>query len=124
DVHSSAQNAIHIEELELFARIGVTDRERATPQRVTVSITIWPEKQFDVLGYDIARTIDYSALCAVTREFVTARSDKLIETLAAALAEHLLKVYPIRQIGIELRKFALPDAQYAAVTLIRSAAVG
>ena len=39
-MHSAERDAIHIEQLELFARIGVTDDERERPQRLTVSITV------------------------------------------------------------------------------------
>ena len=123
-MHSSERDAIHIEQLELFARIGVTDTERANPQRLTVSITIWPREQFDFLSDDLTRTIDYSAVCIAVREFAATRSDKLIETLAAALAEHLLQLFPIQQVRLDLRKFVLADAKYAAARLTRIAAVG
>lgn len=123
-MHSAERDAIHIDELELFARIGVTDGERASPQRLTVSITIWPNEQFGHLGDDVARAVDYSVVSAAARDFVAARSDKLIETLADALAGHLLGMFRIQQVQIELRKFALPDAQYAAAIVTRSASVG
>ena len=123
-MHSSERDSIHIEQLELFARVGVTDTERASPQRLTVSMTIWPREQFDFLSDDLTRTIDYSAVCMAVREFAAARSDKLIETLAAALAEHLIQLFPIQQVRLELRKFVLADAKYAAARLTRIAAVG
>jgi dihydroneopterin aldolase len=123
-VHSSERDAIHIDQLELFARIGVTDAERANPQRLTASITIWPKEQFDFLNDDLTRTIDYSAACVAIREFAAARSDKLIETLAAALAEHLLRRFPIQQVRLDLRKFVLADANYAAAIITRSTSIG
>jgi dihydroneopterin aldolase len=123
-VRSANGDAIHIEQLELLARIGVTDEERARPQQLTVSITIWPKEQFDFLNDDLTRTIDYSAVCMAIREFAATRSDKLIETLAAALAEHLLRRFPIQQVRLELRKFVLTDAKYAAAVVTRSASVG
>ena len=123
-MHSGERDAIHIDQLELFARIGVTDTERANPQRLTVSITIWPKEQFDFLNDDLTRTIDYSAACVAIREFAAARSDKLIETLAAALAEHLLRRFPIQQVRLDLRKFVLADANYAAAIITRSTSIG
>jgi len=59
----------------------VTADERERPQRLTVSITVWPEEQFDHLGDDVARAVDYSVVSAAARDFVAVRSDKLIETL-------------------------------------------
>ena len=123
-MHSGERDAIHIDQLELFARIGVTDTERANPQRLTVSITIWPKEQFDFLNDDLTRTIDYSTVSMAIREFATTRSDKLIETLAVALAEQLLRRFPIQQVRLDLRKFVLPDANYAAAIVTRSTSIG
>jgi dihydroneopterin aldolase len=113
---------IHIEQLEVFGRVGVTENERAAPQRLTLSIRVWPKERFEDLRDDISRAVNYSAICAAAREFVSERSDKLIETLAADMASRLLKIFPIRAVRIELRKFVLPDAQYVSVTVTRAAA--
>ena len=60
-------------------------------------------------------------VCAVeTKKFVLGCSDKLIETLADRMASHLLQLFPIEKVEIELRKFVLPDADYVSVTVTRS----
>jgi dihydroneopterin aldolase len=123
-VEARENDFIHIEQLEVFARIGVTENERANPQRLTLSITVWPNERFEDVQDDITRTVNYSAISVATREFVGDRSDKLIETLAADFASHLLKTFPVTKVRIELRKFVLPEAQYAAVTVTRTAAAG
>jgi dihydroneopterin aldolase len=112
---------IHIEQLEVFARIGVTDNERAAPQRLLLSITFSPRKDFDAANDDIANTVDYAALCAAAREFVEMRGGRLIETLARNLAEEMLVRFPLRRITIELRKFVIPNTKYVSVTLTRDA---
>jgi dihydroneopterin aldolase len=112
-------DAIHVEQLEVFARIGVPDDERARPQRLTVSMTFWPSEQGGALGDDLSRTVDYAALCAETKKFVDTRSDRLIETLADALANHLLEKFGIRRITLELRKFILPQVEFVSVTVTR-----
>jgi dihydroneopterin aldolase len=113
---------IRIEQLEVYARVGVTDDERSRPQRITFSLTVWPKVGFASLEDDITRTVDYSELCRSTREFVEGRSDKLIETLVSEVAAHLLKEFPLRAIEIELRKYVLPDAKHVAVIIRRDAA--
>lgn len=115
-------DAIHIEQLEVFARIGVPDEERSQSQRLTVSMTFWPAGGGGALGDDLSRTVDYAAVCAETTAFVSARSDRLIETLADAVANHLLGVFEIRRITLELRKFILPDVQFVSVTVTRDRA--
>ena len=114
---------IHIEQLEVFARVGVTENERAHPQRLTLNITVWPTESFEQLQDDITRTVNYSAIGAAAREFVRDRTDKLIETVAAHLASRLLEVFPIQKVQIELRKFVLPDAKHVSVTVTRAAAL-
>jgi dihydroneopterin aldolase len=115
----AAADQIRIEQLEVFARVGITENERANPQRLTLTITIWPNRQFGSLQDDIANTINYSAICVTARNFTETRSDKLVETLASELATELLRGFAISKVQIELRKFVLPDAQYAAVVVTR-----
>jgi FolB domain-containing protein len=111
---------IHIHQLELAARVGVPEKERAAPQRLTASITLWPQRPAEELHDDIAKTVSYSKVCEETKKFVLGRSDKLIETLADRLAAHLLQLFSIQKIEIELRKFVLPDVDYVSVTVRRS----
>jgi dihydroneopterin aldolase len=113
------EDHIYIEQLEVFAHVGVPDDERSAPQRLTFNMTFWPKRQAQELEDEIGLTVNYAAVCAETKNFVQARSDRLIETLADALAIRLLEVFEIRRITIELRKFILPDVQYVSVTVTR-----
>jgi 7,8-dihydroneopterin aldolase/epimerase/oxygenase len=110
---------IRIEELELMARIGVPAEERAQSQRLTVSMILQPHRSFANLDDNLARTTDYAAVCVEVRRFVSARQDKLIETLADEMAEHLLRHFAIARVELELRKFVLPETRYVAVRLTR-----
>jgi dihydroneopterin aldolase len=110
---------IHIEALEVFARVGVPDEERVSAQRLTFNITFWPAHPKPALEDEVARTVDYSAVCAETKRFVQARSDRLIETLADALAMRLLEIFAMQKITIELRKFILREVEFVSVTVTR-----
>ena len=123
-MQNRAADSIHIEQLEVFARVGVTENERANPQRLTASITIWPRLQTDDLQDDATKTVDYSKVCQEAKKFVQGRQDKLIETLAGAVAEHLLRKFAVERITVELRKFVLRGADYVSVTVNRAAALG
>ena len=116
---SQQDNAILIEELELFVRIGVPEEERSTAQRLTLSLTLFPVGGFQNIQDEITNTINYATLCREVTEFVAIRNDKLIETLADAVAAHLLRTFPLRKIELELRKFILPEVKYVAVRLTR-----
>ena len=115
---------IHIEQLDVFTRIGVPEEERANPQKLTVSISLWPYQQTNDLADHIERAVNYSTVAEETKNFVRDQSVRLIETLADRLASHLLKSFPIQKLTIELRKFALQDAKYVSVTVTRTACIG
>jgi dihydroneopterin aldolase len=114
---------IHIEQLEVSARIGVPEEERAKPQRLTVSISLWPRQQACDFEDKIEETVNYSAVAEETKSFVSDQSVSLIETLADRLATHLLKTFPVQKVAVEVRKFALQDAKYVSASLTRTASV-
>src|SRR6266699_6040783 len=114
---------IHIEQLEVSTRIGVPEEERAAPQRLTASISFWPYHEADDLADKIENVVNDSAVAEEVKNFVRDQAVSLIETLADRLATHLLGNFAIQKITIELRKFALEDAKYAAVAVTRTEAV-
>lgn len=115
---------IHIEGLEVLTHIGVPAQERATPQPVMVSISLWPFHEARDITDKIENTVNYSVVAEETKNFICDQSVNLIETLADRLAMHLLKKFPIQKITVEIRKFPLKDARYVSVTVTRTASVG
>jgi 7,8-dihydroneopterin aldolase/epimerase/oxygenase len=121
-VETVSPDHIHIEQLVLNARVGVTEAERSKSQPLAISLTLWPRHPLVDLADDLQNTINYSQVCDEVKEFARGRADKLIETLADRLAAHLLARFAIQRITIEVRKFVRPDAEFVAVTLTRNAA--
>lgn len=114
---------IHIEELEISTRIGVPEKERATPQRLTVSISFWPYYDQRDMDDKIDNAVNYSIVAEETKNFVRDQSTNLIETLADRLATHLVKTFRIQKVTVELRKFPLEDAKHVSVTVTRTASI-
>jgi FolB domain-containing protein len=114
-------DSIHIHELALDVCVGVPDEERANPQRLTVSITLWPSRGFSQVADDLNKTVNYSAVAREVHDFVAGRADQLIETLADAIASHLLRTFHLPRVRIELHKFVLPDAKFVAAICERHA---
>lgn len=114
-------DSIHVSNLVLTVRIGVTDKEQTQPQRLTVSLTLQPEHSFDGLKDQIENTINYAAVCAAIRNLAATQPPRrLIETLAGDIAaEVLAKFAACAVVDVELRKFILPDTDYVAVRLTR-----
>ena len=115
-------DVIRIEQLEMLASIGVPEEERASPQRLTFDLALFPVRSLNDLNDEIGRAVNYAAVCDEVKKFVGQRRDKLIETLADALASHLLEAFEIRRITVELRKYILPDVEFVSVTVTRERA--
>jgi dihydroneopterin aldolase len=102
--------------LEVFGRHGVDDDER---------------EQGRIFLYDVALevaapasdrlddTVDYRAVAACVREVSDAREYRLIEVLAAAVAEELTARFPIERVRVHVRK---PGISPAGLTVAYSAA--
>jgi 7,8-dihydroneopterin aldolase/epimerase/oxygenase len=114
---------IHIEQLEISAHIGVPEKERSAPQRLTVSISFWPYHEPRDVADKIDNTVNYSIVAEETKNFVRDQSTSLIETFADRLAMHLLKTFRIQKVIVELRKFPLKDAKHVSVTVTRTASL-
>jgi 7,8-dihydroneopterin aldolase/epimerase/oxygenase len=112
-------DSIHIRNLEVFAHLGVTEEERAAAQRLSFHLTLSPTRPMDELNDDIGRAVNYAAVCDEVKKFIGQRRDKLIETLADALASHLLETFEIRRITVELRKYILPEVEFVSVMVTR-----
>jgi 7,8-dihydroneopterin aldolase/epimerase/oxygenase len=112
-------DSVHIAGLEIFAHVGVPDEERSVAQRLSFHLTFWPMRPFSEFNDEIGKAVDYANVCAEVKQFVEARRDKLIETLANALALHLLETFEIRKIAVELRKYVLPETEFVSVTVTR-----
>jgi len=120
--NETGADEIRIEQLEIFGSVGVSEKERVAPQRLTATVTLWPRRQAEELGDHLGQTVNYSEVCEETKNFMRDRSASLIETLGSDLATHLLGRFPIAKVAVELRKFVIPDAQYVSVTVTRRAA--
>jgi dihydroneopterin aldolase len=115
-------DVIRIEQLNVLAHIGVPDDERASAQKLTFNLALFPARSLDDLNDEIGRAVNYAAVCDEVKKFVGQRHDKLIETLADALASHLLAAFEIRRVTVELRKYILPDVEFVSVSVTRERA--
>ena len=113
-------DSIHISNLVLYVRIGVTDEERALPQRLTVSLTLYPARPFSELHDRIEETINYASVCTLVRQLAAGSPRRLIETLAEDIAAGVLAEFDAcSALDVELHKFILPDTDYVVVRLTR-----
>ncbi len=111
---------ITIRDQEVSYCIGVTDAERAKPQRLLVTV----EMQFDFSGAALSdrveETINYQQVADDLLQYGQGRNWKLLERLAANLAEFVLAKYHPERVTIEIKKFVIPQTRYVSVTLSKS----
>ena len=81
---------IIINELEVFYRIGVSEEERAAPQRLLISVEMTRDVSAAAAADDLTKTIDYYSVARRLLGFGQGRSWKLLERLAADIAGLIL----------------------------------
>src|SRR2546429_9726727 len=97
------------------------DAERAKPQRLLISVEMTLDFAAAATAEDLTKTIDYDAVTRRLLKFGEGRSWKLIERLAADIAEMILAEFAPGTVSVEVKKFIVPEARYVAVHLTRTA---
>jgi FolB domain-containing protein len=112
-------DTIRICDLEVFYRVGVPDEERAKPQRLLITVEIGLDMAASAASDDLARTIDYYAVCQRLLKFGDDRTWKLLETLASEIAAMILRDFRSASVKIEIKKFIIPQTRFVSVILSR-----
>jgi len=110
---------ISIVDLEVFYRVGVPDAERAQAQRLLITVEM--ESDFSVAAKSdgITDTIDYFAVTQRLLKLGDGREWKLIEKLAADIADAILVEFKPQGVSVEVKKFIIRQAKYVSVSLKR-----
>ena len=111
---------ISIVDLEVFYCVGVPEEERAQPQRLLLTIDLDFDFSAASVSDRIEDTINYQAITDDLLKFGQGRSWRLIERLAAEIADFILKRYQPKQVQVEIKKFVIPQARHVAVALTRA----
>jgi dihydroneopterin aldolase len=110
---------ISIVDLEVFYRVGVPDIERAQPQRLLLTVEMELDFAAAVKSDGIADTIDYFAVTCRLLKLGEGREWKLIEKLAANIADLILAEFNPQAVTVEVKKFVISQARHVAVTLTK-----
>jgi 7,8-dihydroneopterin aldolase/epimerase/oxygenase len=110
---------ISIVDLEVFYRIGVPDDERAQPQRLLLTVEMDCDFSKAAKSDGIGDTIDYFAISGRLLKFGDGRSWKLIEKMAADIADMILAEFKPQSVTVEVKKFPIPQARCVSVKLTK-----
>ena len=111
---------ITIIDLEVFCRVGVSDDERAKPQRLLVSVDMEYDFSSAAVSDRIARTIDYFEVSQRLIRFGERQGWRIIESLATEMAEKILAEFRPQSVTVEVKKFPIPEARYVSVTVTKA----
>ena len=102
------------------AHIGVTEEERAQPQRLLITIEM--ERDLAEAGRtDMeSATTPYDVVADLVRQVVTQRSRKLVEAVADEIADAILSRRLAVEVTVEVKKFSIPNSQYVSIQIRRS----
>lgn len=110
---------ISIVDLEVFYHVGVPDAERAQPQHLLLTIEMESDFSAAVESDSIADTIDYFAVSQRLLKFGDGKSWRLIEKLAADIADAILAEFKPAAVTVEVKKFVIPQARHVSVNLLK-----
>ncbi len=110
---------ISIVDLEVFYRVGVPDEERARPQRLLLSVDMEMDFSTAAKTDSIADTIDYFAVSQRLLKFGEGCEWKLIEKLAADIADLVLAEFKPLSVTVEVKKYPIPQARHVSIKLTR-----
>lgn len=110
---------IKIVDLEVMMSVGVTEEERAKPQRLLLTVDMDFDFSSAAISDRITKTIDYYAVAQRLLTFGEGRSWKLIEKVAEEVAEEVLSEFQPQAVTVEVKKFPIPQARHVSVSLTK-----
>ena len=113
-------DTITICDLEVWYRVGVPDAERDQPQRLLLTVELAHDFAPAAAADELMKTIDYYAVTQRLLRYGEGRSWRLIEKLAADIAETLLAEFKPATVSVEVKKFIIPETRHVAVRLTRN----
>ncbi len=110
---------ITIVDLEVFYRVGITDEERAKPQRLLLTVDMEIDFSSAAMSGRLTRSIDYYEVSQRLLNFGEQRSWKIIESVATDIAAKILTEFRPRRVTVEVKKFPFPEARHVSVCVTK-----
>ena len=111
---------ITIKDLEVEAHIGVTETERARPQRLLITVELDRDLAEAARSDRESATTRYDTVAEMIRGLVAERPRKLVEAVAGEIADAILARKFASATTVEVKKFSVPNSQYVSVQIHRS----
>ncbi|ANI42313.1 dihydroneopterin aldolase [Mycolicibacterium vaccae] len=99
---------IELRGLKVRGNHGVFDHERRDGQDFIVDITVWVDLAAAAASDDLADTLDYGVLAQRAADVVAGPARQLIETVAAEIAEDVMRDERVHAVEVVVHKPSAP----------------
>lgn len=109
--------------IRLFGFHGVYPDERQSGQFFEVDAEIFFSFEGAAASDDVADTVDYAKVYQVIKDTFNSKVCSLLETVAARLADEILRQFPVKEVVVRVRKPHPPmegQIEFAEVQVCRS----
>ena len=111
-------DTIAITDLELQARIGAPEEERAQPQKLLISLEMHLDTSVAGKEDDLEKTIDYEAVKDAVLGLGKAEWH-IIEAVAEDIATMILEKFNPEGVTVTVKKFPFEDTKEVSITISR-----
>jgi len=112
---------LKIQNIKLWARVGVLDKEREFGQLFSLDLVLWSDFEKCALTDDVNETIDYSSLISDIKVHSKNFSCKTIEKYSSEILNLVVKRYKPTRLEILLTKCKPPIIGFdGQVTIMKS----
>lgn len=105
--------------LRVETRVGWTDEERARPQVLLVDLDVETEVSAAANSDDLADTVDYGSLISEVARYVSSQEARLLERLAAEVAEMVSAMKGVKSVSVEIAKEVVPVPEEVGRVAVR-----
>ncbi len=101
---------VAVQGIALRGRCGVTAEERAVGQTLVVDVRLTPRSTAAMTTDACDDAVDYGRVVELARDVVEGGEFRLLERLAAAIADRVWEAFPLAGLEIAVAKLAPPVA--------------
>jgi FolB domain-containing protein len=105
--------------LRVETRVGWTDEERARPQAVLVDLDVEIDATSAARSDDLGDTVDYAKVVAEVAREVSSREERLLEALAAGVADVVSAMKGVKGVSVEVAKEIVPVPEEVGRVAVR-----
>ncbi len=113
---------VFVSEIECASAIGVTDEERAAPQRLSIDVEVMTDLRAAAVSDDVADSVDYGQIVRMVADMAGDREYRLLETLAERIADGVLTELGGDSVRVLVRKLTAPiptPLKFVSVEVVR-----